>query len=398
MSVAQPRELHKASIFISYARQDRLMAHRLWEDLRAAHLDAWIDVENIKPGQNWKHEISKAIRHAEYFVIVLSHSAKDHRGYFQKEIREALEIAEERPEGEIFLIPARIEDCLVPHHKLEALQWVNLFPSYEAGLTQLISVMESRPCRNEAPPRAHERTDNDEILRPTGPVARILELSVRYLRIVGSMISEPKQFLGRHDEASRDNLIASLEFAAISMIPFSTFNALFPLGARQAFYHFIGYAFISGFLMLCSIPIIQLSWRMVGGRASWRQCTIVTLYYTGIVLLIGFIVVLLAIGMLKALDRNVLLLVRDAAGGNLWPLIRVKPLHNQAFVGAAIVLALGEAALSVWTFFFWGAYREINGTTKGASFVAWALSSIFLVPAGIAAVLLQEALFNFLKP
>jgi hypothetical protein len=47
-------------------------------------------------------------------------------GFVQKEIRIALDVADEKPEGTIFVIPARLEQCDVPQ-RLSHLHWVDLF-------------------------------------------------------------------------------------------------------------------------------------------------------------------------------------------------------------------------------------------------------------------------------
>jgi hypothetical protein len=47
-------------------------------------------------------------------------------GYVQKEIGFALDVAEEQPEGALFLIPVRLEECDVPE-RLRRWQWADLF-------------------------------------------------------------------------------------------------------------------------------------------------------------------------------------------------------------------------------------------------------------------------------
>jgi hypothetical protein len=58
----------------------------------------------------------------------------------QREIKYALDIADEKPEGTIFLIPARLENCRVPD-RLSGKQWVNLFE--EKGFERLIKSLET---------------------------------------------------------------------------------------------------------------------------------------------------------------------------------------------------------------------------------------------------------------
>ena len=47
-------------------------------------------------------------------------------GYVQKELKRALDVADEQPEGSIFLIPVRLEECEVPE-RLSSFHWVDLF-------------------------------------------------------------------------------------------------------------------------------------------------------------------------------------------------------------------------------------------------------------------------------
>ena len=51
-------------VFISYAREDRAMARRLYADLQQAGVAPWLDVENLLPGQRWRIMINQAIRHS----------------------------------------------------------------------------------------------------------------------------------------------------------------------------------------------------------------------------------------------------------------------------------------------------------------------------------------------
>jgi hypothetical protein len=53
-------------------------------------------------------------------------------GYVQKEIKLALDVADEQPEDTIFIIPLKLEECKVPD-RLGRWQWVNYYdePGYE---------------------------------------------------------------------------------------------------------------------------------------------------------------------------------------------------------------------------------------------------------------------------
>ena len=78
------------------------------------------------PGQDWKFEIQKAVRNSDVVIVCLSAQSINKEGFVQKEIKIALDTADEKPEGTIFIIPARLGNCQVPE-RLSQFQWVDLF-------------------------------------------------------------------------------------------------------------------------------------------------------------------------------------------------------------------------------------------------------------------------------
>ena len=123
--------------FISYAREDRAAAKRLYKDLKAIGADPWLDEEDLLPGQTWDLEINQAIKHCSHFIALISGNSVNKRGYVQKELRKALDILDEYSPGEIFVIPARLDDSEPSHEKLSKLHWVDLFPSWEMGVEKI---------------------------------------------------------------------------------------------------------------------------------------------------------------------------------------------------------------------------------------------------------------------
>jgi hypothetical protein len=87
----------------------------LYRKLRAeGWIDVWFDEENLLPGQNWTLEIEKAVEGSDVVIVCLSDSSVTREGYLQKELRIVLDIADEKPEGTIFVIPLRLQECQVP--------------------------------------------------------------------------------------------------------------------------------------------------------------------------------------------------------------------------------------------------------------------------------------------
>ncbi len=61
-----------ASVFISYSRKDQDFVRTLYDALKAANRDAWVDWEGIPPTAEWLSEVYAAIDGADTFVFVLS--------------------------------------------------------------------------------------------------------------------------------------------------------------------------------------------------------------------------------------------------------------------------------------------------------------------------------------
>jgi hypothetical protein len=131
-------------VFLSYAREDEDQARRLFEDLKRAGLNPWFDKDSLLPGQRWKTAIKTAIRDCRFFIALLSSNSINKRGYVQKELKDALEVLDEYPSTAIFIIPARLDNCSPSDDRLNDLNWVDMFPSWEDGLARIIRTIESQ--------------------------------------------------------------------------------------------------------------------------------------------------------------------------------------------------------------------------------------------------------------
>jgi hypothetical protein len=113
-------------VFLLYARGDREAVHRLYRRIIKDGAKAWLDVENILPGQDWQFEIRKAIHTSDMVIVCLSRGFNKQGGYRHEELKIALKKANSIPDGETFIIPARLEMCDTPE-PLRRWQRVDLF-------------------------------------------------------------------------------------------------------------------------------------------------------------------------------------------------------------------------------------------------------------------------------
>ena len=125
-------------VFLSYAREDGASAARLFNELKEANVKVWFDQESLAPGANWKLEIRRNIRKSRYFIAPMSSTSVSKKGFVQSELREALEVLDQYPQNETYLIPARLDACEAPHDKLNDFQWVDFFPEWSKGAETLL--------------------------------------------------------------------------------------------------------------------------------------------------------------------------------------------------------------------------------------------------------------------
>ena len=121
----EPRKLR---VFLCHSSQDKPTVRELYKRLEAeGWIDPWLDEEKLYPGQEWDVEIEEAVEQTDVVLVCLSTHSVDKEGYIQKELRFVLNIAETKPEGAIFVVPLRLDDCLAPR-RLSMWQYVDYFP------------------------------------------------------------------------------------------------------------------------------------------------------------------------------------------------------------------------------------------------------------------------------
>jgi hypothetical protein len=113
-------------VFLAHASEDKTAVRELYKRLRGVNVDPWLDEVNLLPGQKWRTEILTAIRTTDAFVACFSSVALSKVGYVNREFKEAFEVADEQPEGKIFLIPLRLQQIELPE-RFREIQWVDYF-------------------------------------------------------------------------------------------------------------------------------------------------------------------------------------------------------------------------------------------------------------------------------
>lgn len=97
------------------------------------------------PGQDWNLEIAKAVESSDAVIVCVSSTSIAKEGYVQKELRQVLNIALEKLEGTIFVLPVRLDDCALPR-QLKDKQFLDYFPKSKqaAAYHKLIASLKIR--------------------------------------------------------------------------------------------------------------------------------------------------------------------------------------------------------------------------------------------------------------
>ena len=128
------------------------------------------------PGQDWEHEIIQAVRGSDIVLVCLTKASVTKTGYVQKELRFALDVADEQPEGAIFLIPVKFEECDVPV-RLRRWHWVNLFDAN--GIGRLLKALHLRESTNSLVSSEGDKSPSNSISKDPshsgGPQAEVMQ-------------------------------------------------------------------------------------------------------------------------------------------------------------------------------------------------------------------------------
>lgn len=82
--------------------------------------------KDLLPGQVWREEVTNAVRASDVVVVCLSPEFVEKAGFGHTEIKLALDVADEQPQGTIFIIPLKLVECDMPQ-RLSRWQCESLF-------------------------------------------------------------------------------------------------------------------------------------------------------------------------------------------------------------------------------------------------------------------------------
>ena len=88
--------------------------------------------------KNGKLKFEKQIRKRDFVILLLSSNSVKKRGYFQKEYKLTLEELDTIPEGQIYAISLKLDECEIPH-EFKKYHVTDLFPNFTEKIDKIIN-------------------------------------------------------------------------------------------------------------------------------------------------------------------------------------------------------------------------------------------------------------------
>jgi len=160
------------NVFLCHGSEDKPAIRQLYDKLRDDGVIPWLDEKSILPGQDWDTEIRTAVRSSHAILVCLSSKSVNKEGYLQREISFALDVAGEKPEGTIFIIPVKLDACEIPD-RLKKWQYVEY--TNENGYELIIRALRERARKLNLPV-----LPGDGMLRRLGDQIQIVSGNLLY--------------------------------------------------------------------------------------------------------------------------------------------------------------------------------------------------------------------------
>ena len=148
--------------FLSYAREDKPLAERIFIRLRRHGIRVWMDKppqpytsEGIVLGASWHDVLQKQIEKARLFLPLFTATGVESGSYFEHELKVALGMSSEAPDRTSFIIPilsgGEVPDLSVAGRSFAAFQWVDIeADGLNALLSHLLKNQATSPDGNSA--------------------------------------------------------------------------------------------------------------------------------------------------------------------------------------------------------------------------------------------------------
>jgi len=128
LSLALSRKLTKERkanrVFLIYAREDIDAARNLKIELKKHGFNAWLDIDEINPGQMWQKAILHALEESAVAIVLISKNFSN-KGFIQKELNIAFDTLQNPVKDMSPVLPVRLDESNLPE-SLSGIYAINL--------------------------------------------------------------------------------------------------------------------------------------------------------------------------------------------------------------------------------------------------------------------------------
>jgi hypothetical protein len=209
-------------------------------------------------------------------------------------------------------------------------------------------------------------------------IGKLLAAIPAYVRQLIDLLKDPREFIEKIDLDSDDALKEALTFLAISFgLVFIAEIPLLPQKQNKEILFGVS-AVLAAVSFTVSVLLLLVSWKIVGGKLTFKKFITVTSYFTSVSSLLLLIFTLVGVGIFNGIDpENAQLLRND---GYADPVDLMKSAGYRALW---LVIALGFVVAFIWIFRMWRTYRELNQVSRARSVIAFLIFAV-LSPVAIA--------------
>ncbi|MBB4272960.1 toll/interleukin-1 receptor domain-containing protein [Rhizobium mongolense] len=141
-------------IFVGYAKEDRDAAIEVVTFLETLGIDVWFDRKSLVAGDDWDAERLAAQQAADMIIHICSEQILSRTGVVNREIRETMRLAEDKPFGSNFVVFMRVGNVRLPSQFLRY-HYIDFDGDWQQSL---IAAVARRPVASSWPPRRQLRT------------------------------------------------------------------------------------------------------------------------------------------------------------------------------------------------------------------------------------------------
>jgi hypothetical protein len=237
---------------------------------------------------------------------------------------------------------------------------------------------------------------------------KYLEFMPAYVIDLVAVLTSPKTFLKTRNRGD-ENWPTALRFFGFSailgfiLLQFATTPS--PLLPKDTVLINIAKAIVLwGVYILFGAAAIKVSWKLVGGKASFDSILLTHIYCLSMFILIALVLTLIGNGLIKIISPDIydaaVKMDKTGISKSIFELFtdgNIQQQPSKGVEGAKIVILSAIISITslgncIWVIATWGAYRDLNNASRARSFVAFIISCVlFVLVSGMLLVLLPPA-------